>query len=314
MTETSLVKSLPKVLDAYYEKKDIIATNDFIYVKGDIPIALVAHLDTVHRQVVRVLYHDEKKGVLWSPQGLGADDRAGVFAILKILEAGYRPSVIFCTQEESGGTGAREFIKKFNRPAVKTNFLIELDRRGINDSVYYDFDNPLFEEYINNYGFVTDWGSFTDISIISPHWRLPAVNLSTGYLNEHTLSETLHYCSLYQTIEKVKRILDAEMTVDHIFEYKEINYDNDFFFRRFGSFWGNSNNSGSMLACDLCGFTYSKSAMTPVVEHNCTFNICPDCVRDNISWCAKCGRGYLGFFEDDPDAVSGLCSECKGEH
>ena len=41
-----------------------------------------------------------QKNVMISPDGLGADDRAGVFMIMNIVKAGFRPHVIFTTDEE----------------------------------------------------------------------------------------------------------------------------------------------------------------------------------------------------------------------
>ena len=74
---------LYQVMRNYLRKnyKEVISDDGFIIAIGDIPIALVAHLDTVHlRQPVNFFY-DQEQDVLWSPQGLGADDRAGVYAI-----------------------------------------------------------------------------------------------------------------------------------------------------------------------------------------------------------------------------------------
>ena len=78
--------SLQKVLKNYLKQKykEVYSTLDYIYAKGDIPIALVAHMDTVFENPPSNIYYDREKGVLWSPEGLGADDRAGIFAILKI--------------------------------------------------------------------------------------------------------------------------------------------------------------------------------------------------------------------------------------
>lgn len=50
---------------------------------------------------------------MWSPQLLGSDDRAGVYAIIQIIEAGYKPHVIFTTDEEIGAVGAQKLIEDF---------------------------------------------------------------------------------------------------------------------------------------------------------------------------------------------------------
>ena len=58
---------LIEVLKKYYTKTTI--TPDYIYAEGNIPIMLVAHMDTVHKKIPRV-EQDHKEGVLWSTYGL----------------------------------------------------------------------------------------------------------------------------------------------------------------------------------------------------------------------------------------------------
>ena len=49
---------------------------DFIFAEGDIPVCVVAHLDTVHAETPKVFLEEEDK--ISSPQGIGGDDRCGV--------------------------------------------------------------------------------------------------------------------------------------------------------------------------------------------------------------------------------------------
>ena len=303
MSEESLLRTLPKVLRKFYKKENLRYSDQFIYAQGLIPITLVAHLDTVHKRLPQPLFHDPKEKVLFSPNGLGADDRAGVFAILSLLEKGYLPSIIFCAQEERGGIGAISFTKKFSKPATPTNFLIELDRQGYTDSVYYDLNNPKFEEYINQYGFHTEFGTFSDISIIAPAWKLPAVNLSIGYFNEHTLGEYLKYEFMFETISKVEKILDAETNANHTFEYIE---DTAY---RWNSFVSIAKDNVNYCCCSSCNDTYPEEIMLPVKEYDYTFFICPNCINDNVSWCSKCGEPFL----NEPDNPRTLCHNCKEE-
>ena len=46
----------------------MLVTDQYIFAKGNIPIMLVAHLDTVHKTPVKELFYDKKKDVLWSPE------------------------------------------------------------------------------------------------------------------------------------------------------------------------------------------------------------------------------------------------------
>ncbi len=198
---------------------------EFVYAEGDVPVLLVAHADTVYEGKKRRLaveqapdrkkmevYYDRQRGCLWSPHGLGADDRAGVAAILEVLREGYRPSVLLTDGEESGGWGA-EAAASALRPRVK--LVIELDRRGKGQAVYYDCANADLEEYITALGFQTERGIFTDISILCPKWGIAGVNLSIGYYNEHSTSEYFLEPSALYTIERVMRLLDEAKHLPH---------------------------------------------------------------------------------------------------
>ena len=49
----------------------------FLYAKGDVPVLLVAHMDTVHKQLPKTIYNID--GKISSLQGIGGDDRCGIF-------------------------------------------------------------------------------------------------------------------------------------------------------------------------------------------------------------------------------------------
>lgn len=200
--------------------KKINLTKDYLYAQGKIPVLLVAHADTVHLEKPKICINLTTKKVT-APNGLGADDRAGVLAITEILNRGYKPSVLITTSEEIGAKGAHAFCNDFEDLEVK--YMIELDRKGKNDAVFYDCDNPNFTKYIESFGFKEEIGSFTDISIIAPHFKVAAVNLSVGYYNQHTKNEYLVLNELEQTIEKVCLMLEDVNNVEK-FEYIERRY------------------------------------------------------------------------------------------
>ena len=187
-----------------------------VYAEGDIPVLLVAHMDTVHKNKPTEIYYDPEEDVMWSPQGIGGDDRCGVFAILEILKT-HKPYVLFTEDEEIGCIGAKKAVEKLKKP--KVNFIIELDRRGINDCVFYDCDNKEFHRYIESFGFESNWGSFSDICHLSDAWDIASVNLSIGYNREHTTSEVIYTNVMEQTIEKVKKILDDAEKNKKFFKY-----------------------------------------------------------------------------------------------
>ena len=195
--------------DGLYSEKDaIIDFPNFAFFKGNIPVMLVAHADTVHNEIPKEIYEHKEKGYFVAREGLGADDRAGVAAILFIIYQGYKPYVLITRGEETGAHGAREAAKALKKEVEDVKCLIEMDRRGSVDAVYYDNDNKEFARWVESFGFKKDTGSFSDISVLMPAWNISGVNLSIGYYSPHTKNETLVVHEFFSTVEKVMKILD----------------------------------------------------------------------------------------------------------
>lgn len=212
---------LSAYLHKIYPNDRIIETNDFIYCQGEIPIGLVAHLDTVMEDCREdaELFYDVKKQVMFCPGFPGFDDKAGIFSILKIVQDGYHPSILLCCDEESGGKGAQALVRGVNRPNLK--YLIELDRAGYDDIVYYQCGNKEFQQYTQKFGFILQSGSFSDISFISPPWDIASCNIACGYLDEHTEAEVLHTDWMERTINLVENMLEDVDNAPY-FDYQEV--------------------------------------------------------------------------------------------
>ena len=221
-------KRLFSMLRQRYEDKAVCHRGAYLLVQGEVPVTLIAHLDTVHKQPVREICSSSCDNILMSPQGIGGDDRCGVYALAKIYEQSSRkPWLLFTCDEEIGGIGAHVFCEdhakgKLPESLGNLKFLIELDRKGSRDAVYYDCGNDDFEEYITSKGFRTAQGSFSDISLIAPKLGVAAVNLSSGYYDAHTLHEHINVGQLEAVIGKVVDMVTeaAEDTVPR-FEYRE---------------------------------------------------------------------------------------------
>ena len=194
----------------------------YLYAEGTVPVLLVAHLDTVHRELPRDIcysYEDTSPAqphIIMSPQGIGGDDRSGVYMVMEIIKT-TKCHVLFCTDEEIGGLGANAFTRSSIRPEV--NYIVEIDRRGSNDAVFYDCDNPEFTNYITDFGFVEAHGSFSDISIIAPHLKIAAVNISAGYYHEHTKHEYIDMQVVKNNIKRIKQMVNTP--IEKPFEYIE---------------------------------------------------------------------------------------------
>ena len=183
-------------------------------------VTLVCHVDTaigdtdsywdnkafkhVTAKVRRRIFFDKHAQVFLGPDGLGGDDRAGVFGLLRVytsLPDELKPNLLFCDEEETGGKGARDAAKALTE-LKDSLMLIELDRRGIKDCVFYNDEPKEFTEYVESFGFKKEFGTFSDISHIGKETRLCSTNLSVGYFNEHTKHETLYCGILNDTIKK----------------------------------------------------------------------------------------------------------------
>lgn len=220
---TKTVPQLKKILIQYLRKngyKPLVSKN-FIIANGNIPIALIAHMDTVFSKPPALdnFLYDPKKFILWAPGGAGFDDRTGIYIIIKMIERGYKPHIIFTDGEEQGGIGAQDLIIHFPKcPFNKCKYLIELDRANKHDMVFYDCDNKNFTKYIKSFNFQEAIGSFTDISFIMGQWEIAGVNLSVGYMDQHTGMERLNtkWCDI--TINKLEKMLKAASSAD-FYEY-----------------------------------------------------------------------------------------------
>lgn len=237
MTQKTLKKYLVRELKKYYNKEDIYPRDGFIFVKGEIPVMVTAHMDTVHKDIIKDFYEwieeqeDKEKGttydvhVLSSPQGIGGDDRCGIWMILQMLKCGYKPFIIFNEDEEIGCVGANKFCKEVNidlhNMCREVKFIIELDRKGKHDLVFYDCVNDDFTNWCEETtGWREAYGTCSDISYIAPELGCAAVNLSCGYYDEHKLWHTVKIEEMFNTLSTAIKMIETSETVER-FEYVE---------------------------------------------------------------------------------------------
>lgn len=230
-TQKELKKHLKKQLKNHY--KMVISNDGYLFAQGTVPILLVAHMDTVHKEVPKQIVYSE--GKVSSPQGIGGDDRCGVYSVLEIIKR-HKCSVLFCEDEEIGCVGADKFVDflkdledeegakaKYGVTSddFKFNYIIELDRKGSKDAVFYELDNPDFEEFVTGDGdWEAEWGSFSDICSLAPTLGCAAVNLSCGYYRAHTKDEYVVLDELDECIEKTCRLIQ-KTTPEDKFEWIE---------------------------------------------------------------------------------------------
>lgn len=191
------------------------------------PICMVAHCDTISRPrgvelVIDGVSLKNERGVL------GADDRAGVYAILRLLDTSVkRPYVIFTNYEESGCVGVRELIRQdaFAPYIEEVRLFIEPDRRGDNDYVYYSRILPAdIGAFARKFGYTMAHGSTSDVRHLTEKYKRPHLNLSIGYYDQHTSEEKLRLDEMAASIVRIGMMQNSESVPDVVMTDDEITY------------------------------------------------------------------------------------------
>lgn len=225
MSQSQLKDYLSKELTKYYGK--VLVGDGYIYAPGTMDVCMTAHMDTVHKELIKDFYgfYDKAnhRNIISSPQGIGGDDRCGVYMIMNILKtSSYRPYIVFCEDEEIGGIGSDKFVKtNFITELEKVKFFIELDRANAKDLVFYDDENTDFHAWCETEtGYKENWGSFSDISTLCPTTGVSGVNISCGYYNAHSTDEYVVLEEMNNSIIVTKKLLAKASEVEQ-FEYIE---------------------------------------------------------------------------------------------
>ena len=178
-------------------------------IKPGTPI-LSAHMDQVQRIAPDKIVEDD--GYLYGfnkhcQVGLGADDKNGIWIILKILQEIDQDTIsfIFSSGEEAGGKVGEILLS--NHP-----YCIVLDRKGSGDIIgvsnqycCQDFQDEV-ERVGQEFGYTPTTGVFSDANSISN--LIPCVNISVGYYNAHTDHEYTSIKDLSNSLNFSKKMLE----------------------------------------------------------------------------------------------------------
>lgn len=231
-TETDVFAAFTKRADQMNRQIWLSEDKDmFMFIEGNCPICLVAHVDTVSPLKSPVgRWIEESQGNLRcyrrTSKGkatqtiLGADDRAGCYALYQLMEGKLQPHILLTNMEECGGAGAKAFAASDLTAMFKIMFFIEFDRKGCNSYVQYN-DNPdELHKFMEQFNINFDkGGSFSDIAIISRVTKMPSINMACGYYHQHTEHEYLNLLELRLAIQKT-RLMIADFPVKGLGEIK----------------------------------------------------------------------------------------------
>lgn len=208
-----------------YGKSNVHFKDGYLYCVGKDLYTLSAHMDTVFENQCTLnsikSFKVAGQSLITSSLGIGGDDRCGIGIICELINSGLRPTIVFTEDEEIGGVGARKSIKdkKLVKAISNTNFIVEFDRCGNNDAVFYKCENQKFKDFISKYGWEEKYGSYSDISVYGPVCNKAAVNLSSAYYNEHTFKEYINLNEYKAIIKRAKKMLLSREAKESSFEY-----------------------------------------------------------------------------------------------
>lgn len=198
-------------------------------------IMLSAHMDTV-KGVKKERKLVENRGIISSDVGaLGADDRAGIAIILTVLRNIDKLSfngtikIAFSREEEIGCIGSDKINKEWYKDV---DLAIVVDRQGNRDIVVgcgMAFCSNSVGFFMEDVGKLVeqDWkcveGGISDAMTFAQN-GINSVNLSAGYMNEHTDRE---YASLADMKDTIRYIMQVFGVINEFYEtFEELPIEN----------------------------------------------------------------------------------------
>ncbi len=195
--------------------------------KEDTYPCVVAHLDQVQKNHSTDFVAVETRDIIfgYSPkhkkhEGLGADDKVGIWVALKCLQKYENIKVAFFSQEEVGCIGSSHAKMEFFEDC---RFVLQADRRGSKDLVTSILGDLCSEEFLNDtdymdYGYKISDGLTTDVGALKDEGlRISCVNMSCGYYEPHTDNEFIvkkdvRHCLAFiqHIIEKCNKVYPHE--------------------------------------------------------------------------------------------------------
>lgn len=203
----------------------------------------VAHLDQVQKKYANDYEVIENNGVLFgfsrslnAFQGLGADDKNGVYVCLRLLQELDNIKVALFVGEEVGGVGSSAVDVSFFDDVL---FVAEIDRRGSSDLIInasgVELCSDEFANIIVNagFGFAPANGLFTDVvNLKEMGVNVCCCNLSAGYYNAHTVEEITVFSELINTLNLCRYLAKTiSEPMAHIYTPYHYGYsaDNDYY-------------------------------------------------------------------------------------
>lgn len=210
---------------------------------------IIAHTDIskgVKTPTTGNLQYVQNTKMFYSPNGLGADDRAGCFVIGELIKNPDINAIYLLTDEEEVGCiGANHFCttESFKTVEKVATCFISIDRRrefdGSSSIATYGYSSKKLEEIITTQTTrKVVQGSTTDCKVLSSKSGsklngitigTACVNFSCGYQNEHSSNEKLYMDELLVTLKDITKVLTSGQLNDSKFTYSNEDKIYDYF-------------------------------------------------------------------------------------
>lgn len=147
-------------------------------------------------------------------EGLGADDKNGIWVCLKCLEKFDTIKVAFFVEEETGCQGSSQAVMAF---FDNCRFILESDRKGGDDLITNigGWTQLCSEEFLaaigfEKFGYREEIGMTTDVGELKERGlSICALNISCGYYNPHTSEEFTIKSELDNCLALVEHIIET---------------------------------------------------------------------------------------------------------
>ncbi len=190
---------------------------------------IVAHLDQVQQfhsadfkaiETEEIFFGYSKKNRVF--EGLGADDKNGIWITLKALEMHDTLKAALFVQEEVGCVGSSQANMDF---FDNCRFVIEPDRKGSSDFITsIGWTSLCSDEFINDcniekFNYTEQSGAMTDVLALKENGlEISCINISCGYYEPHTDQEFTIKADLLNCLNLVYHIIE---TCQKVYPHKE---------------------------------------------------------------------------------------------
>lgn len=221
-------------IQAGYPDDNIVLTNDSygnLYVtkgKSELYPTMVCHIDTVHslNNNVEAFVHNDTIYAMDTKEmeqfGTGGDDKVGITITLKMLHHFQNFKAVFFLDEEHGCLGSNQCNADF---FDNSTIVLQCDRRGSDDFVNKISGTKLYGKslrkkilpYLKSYNRKETSGGITDVGAIAKKNTVMVANMSCGYYNPHSSSETINIPDVISTAEMCIDIFNSTINKRYAF-------------------------------------------------------------------------------------------------